>query len=145
MYTDRIGIHHKVSGCSWAASQRNQAKLLLDKAQNQSQSDPDDCSEEGNHTPFKQKYPRYQFIICSQITQCHHICPLINNKHGKGTYHIKTRNHQNKSQKQIRDEFLYLHNTKCIHLLLISVLYPKTIAQNRLYLLLDTTNIDIRL
>lgn len=64
MYTDRIGINHKSSA---APTQRDETEMLLAPAEQQSQQDTCNSSENRNKASFEQKDTDNETVIGSQI------------------------------------------------------------------------------
>ena len=141
MHAHRIGVHYKTSV---AAAQRYKSEALLQETQQQPQYNPGNCSEHRNQPPFKKEDTGYQPVVGAQIAQRLRILALIQYQHGQRTDNIEAGNRKYKGKEQVGDEFLNLHDTEYIRLLLVAVLHDEAIAQNAFHFLLHGIGIAAR-
>ena len=141
MHAYRIGVHYKTSV---AAAQRYKSEALLQETQQQPQYNPGNCSEHRNQPPFKKEDTGYQPVVGAQIAQRFRILALIQYQHGQRTDNIEAGNCKYKGKEQVGDEFLNLHDTEYIRLLLVAVLHDEAVAQGAFHFLLHGIGVAAR-
>ena len=126
MNTDRIGIDHEGS---LRGAQADNTILLLQPAEQQSDGNTQDCSDGTDHSSFEKEDTCNLTVGSAQITECHYIVTFVDDEHRQRSDDVKTGYHQDKSQKNIGNEFFYFHDAERVLLLFIAVAHQELVAR----------------
>ena len=115
-------------------AQSYEAILLLQPAEQQTQSDTNHRTNHCNHSSLEEEDTRNLLVIGTQIPQCHHIILLVDDEHRERTDDVETCHYEDKGQEDVSHQLLYRHDLESIFLLLKSIQHLIFGAGNLLHL-----------
>ena len=131
MHTHRIGVHYERTA---AGAEFHNAKRLLGPAEQQANDNAYHGTQCRDEPAFEQEDAGYLAVGGTQVAQRHHIVALINDEHGERADDVEAGHHEDERQEDVGNQLFYLHDLKCVVLLLKAVLHTETVSGNALHL-----------
>lgn len=139
VHAERIGVdNERATGLAHA----DNSELLLQPAQQQTESCADNSADNGDETAFNEEYLPYQTVRCSKIPQCPDIVLLIDDEHRERTDDVEAGYDKDEREEDIGDNLLNLHYAERVLLLLEPVFHDILVAADAADFLLH--RLDVR-
>ena len=118
MDADGIGVDDEGT---LAAAKGDEAELLLQPAEEQSDKDANDGTNERDETALEKEDVGDLAVGGTEVSQRHHVVALVDDEHRQRANDVEAGHHKNERKKNVADEFLNLHDAERVVLLLIAV------------------------
>ena len=133
VHADWIGIDDERA---LAVTQFHKAELLLQQTEQKTQTDAEHSTYDAYQPSFKDEHLLDKRLTRSKTAQYLRIVLLVDDEHRKGAYDIEACHDEDEGEKDVRHQFLYLHDAERVCLLLVAVEHLELVARHLLHLTL---------
>ena len=134
MYAHGIGLHDEVFS---AVAQADDAKLLLDPAEQQAYAYADDGPHRRDEATLEQEDAHDAPFVHAQVAQRAHVVAFVDDEHRDAAHDVEASHQQDERQEEVGDGFLDVHDAKHLLLLFHAVEHGVVGAQRGAQALLD--------